>query len=530
MKNKKIIKIIIALVIIAAIGLAVYFFLNKAKNNNMNGDMDGDMFGSNLMTETAFIGTIENKISASSPVKPADSYKVSSLVEGKVIVCDVAEGDTVKKDQVLYQVEDKKSDKGIMNAQKALDQANKSYNKLTEEYSKLSVRPEQAGNIIEMSVKKGDMISAGQVVCKLENRKVMKLEVPFLREDAQSFKKGQEVKVIMESSFEELFGTVTHISKLDEVIDGNFISRIVTVEVKNPGGIIKGARAVAYIGEIACTKAGEFDYKSSTDVYSEGSGKVLSVNYQKGDFITESDVIVRLSAEELDERLEQAQETIDSAKEDLKLANSVKDNYIIKSPIDGTIIEKSGKLGDNISSGNELMTIYDMSYLTFTMNIMENDIKKIQVGQVVSIYGSEDEYYEGEVTRVGINGSTDSYTTTYPVTVVIREAQGLLPGMNVRADIITDIAENVLMVPVSAVVRGGLVLVSQDSPSASNALEGEMPPEGYVYVPVEIGVSDKDYVEIKSGLVEGDVVGYTYIENNINDGMMDGEMKYEGDF
>ncbi len=528
MKNKKIIKIIIALVIIAAIGAAIYFFLNKEKNIDM--DMNADMFGSDLMTETAFIGTIENKISASSPVKPADSYKVSSLVEGKVIVCDVGEGDTVSKDQVLYQIEDKKSDKGIMNARKVLEQANKSYDKLTEEYSKLSVRPEQAGNIIEMSVKKGDMISAGQVVCKLENRKVMKLEVPFLREDVQNFKVGQKVKVIMESSFEELAGTVSHISKLDEVIDGNFISRIVTVEVDNPGGIIKGARAVAYIGEIACTKAGEFDYKSSTEVFSEGTGKVLSVNYQKGDFIRESDVIISLSAEELDERLEQAKEAIDSAQEDLKLANSVKDNYIIKSPIDGTIIEKTGKLGDNISSGSELMTIYDMSYLTFTMNIMENDIKKIEVGQTVSIYGSEDEYYEGEVTRVGINGSTDSYTTTYPVTVVINEAQGLLPGMNVRADIITDIAENVLMVPVSAVVRGGLVLVSEDSPSASNALEGEMPPEGYVYVPVEIGVSDKDYVEIKSGLVEGDVVGYIYIDNNIYDGMMDGEMKYEGDF
>ena len=61
--------------------------------------------------------------------------------------------------------------------------------------------------------------------------------------------------------------------------------------------------------------------------------------------------------------------------------------------------------------------------------------------------------------------------------------------------------------PVCAVNRGNTVLITSDSPSAVNALEQEAP-EGYVYVQVTTGVSDDSYIEITSGLQEGDTVAY----------------------
>ena len=57
----------------------------------------------------------------------------------------------------------------------------------------------------------------------------------------------------------------------------------------------------------------------------------------------------------------------------------------------------------------------------------------------------------------------------------------------------------------AAVSRGDMVLVTANSPSAVNALDQEAP-EGYVYVPVETGVSDNSYIEVLSGLQEGDTV------------------------
>ena len=80
--------------------------------------------------------------------------------------------------------------------------------------------------------------------------------------------------------------------------------------------------------------------------------------------------------------------------------------------------------------------------------------------------------------------------------------------MNANAEIVVAEANNALVVPNAAVIRGGYVLVSKKSPSAANAVEDMDAPDGYVYVKVETGVSDDSYTEIKSGLQEDDTVAY----------------------
>ena len=143
------------------------------------------------------------------------------------------------------------------------------------------------------------------------------------------------------------------------------------------------------------------------------------------------------------------------------------------------------------------------------MNIDELDISQVEVGQTVQITADavEGKTYTGVVTEVSVAGTTSGGITTYPVTVRIDETDGLLPGMNVDAEIILSSQEDVLAIPSAAVNRGNTVLITADSPSAANALDQEAP-EGYVYVEVETGVSDDSYIEILSGLQEGDTVAY----------------------
>ena len=52
------------------------------------------------------------------------------------------------------------------------------------------------------------------------------------------------------------------------------------------------------------------------------------------------------------------------------------------------------------------------------------------------------------------------------------------------------------------------MLVTKDSPSAANAEASMAAPDGYVYVKVTTGISDDDYIEVKSGLQEGDTIAY----------------------
>ena len=107
-------------------------------------------------------------------------------------------------------------------------------------------------------------------------------------------------------------------------------------------------------------------------------------------------------------------------------------------------------------------------------------------------------------------GTTTSGVTTYPVTIRVDDTDGLLPGMNVDAEIVVDSVSDAIVIPGQAVERGNRVLVTSDSPSAANALQDQAP-DGYVYVEVTTGLSDDDNVAILSGLQEGDTVAYAVI-------------------
>ncbi len=183
-------------------------------------------------------------------------------------------------------------------------------------------------------------------------------------------------------------------------------------------------------------------------------------------------------------------------------------NYTVTSPISGTIIEKDAKVGDAVKSGDTLCVIYDLSYLEMVINVDELQIGSLSVGQKVQITADavQDKNYVGTVTRVSMKGASNGGTTTYPVTIRIDETDGLRPGMNANAEIVVAEAANALTVPNAAIVRGGYVLVTQDSPSASKADTTMEAPEGFVYVAVKTGVSDDDYTQRHPG--RGDTIGY----------------------
>ena len=222
--------------------------------------------------------------------------------------------------------------------------------------------------------------------------------------------------------------------------------------------------------------------------------------------MNKDDIILTLSGEDLTESIQSASETLRGAELSMQNMQDAMDNYTITSPISGTIIEKNAKVGDALSTGSDLCTIYDLSYLEMTINVDELQVSSLKVGQSVQVTADavKDKTYEGVVTRVSMKGDTSGGTTTYPVTVRIDETDGLRPGMNANAEIVVAQAKNAL----TAIVRGGYVLVRQDSPSAVNADDSMSAPEGYVYVKVKTGVSDDNYTQVTSGLSESDTIAY----------------------
>ncbi len=450
---------------------------------------------------------LTNSLSGTGTLNPANTYNVKSLVAGKVLTSTIEEGDIVEEGTVLYTVDASDATTKAEQASITLQQAQRSYDKTVD---RQYVRAEVAGVVATLKVAKGDEVTSGQEVAVIRDSSKMVLQLEFPAADAATFSVGQSAEVTLDGTFETLTGTVTAVTGTDALSTGNLLTRTVTITVRNAGGLTTAQAATATINGVSCIAAKCFEYQAERTLTTLTAGTVTAINVQEGGAVNKDDIVLQISGEDLTEAIQSAAETLRSAELNMDNLQEAMNNYTVTSPISGTIIEKNAKAGDALTAGADLCTIYDLSYLVMVINVDELQVSDISVGQSVQVTADAvpDKTYTGTVTRVSMKGSSNGGTTTYPVTVRIDETEGLRPGMNANAEIVIAEAGNALAVPNAAIVRGGYVLVTKDSPSAANADPDMTAPEGYVYVPVKIGVSDDDYTQIISGVTGNDTVAY----------------------
>ena len=472
-------------------------------------------------------------VSGSAALEPADSYVVNALVGGEILSADFEEGDVVEKGALLYQIDTGDVENSIERSRLSVERAQMSYDQALDGRDDLVIEANESGVIVELMVEEGDSISMGQTIASIRDSATMTLRLPFPSDDAQSFTIGQAATVTLDSTFETLNGTVTEIAPVDEVLAGNVMVRNVTIEVQNPGGIAPQSMASAMVGTAACTQSAAFEYQAETTVTASAAGTVDALLVQEGDSVVKNQAILRLESDSLDDSIRSAELSLRDAQLSLQSTIDQLDNYSITSPIAGTIVEKNYKQGDKLDNSSalsdSLCTIFDLSYLTLTLNVDELDVAKIEVGQEVAVTAEavEGQSYRGVVTKVNINGTTMGGVTSYPVTVRIDETDGLLPGMNVDVEIEVQSETGVLAVPVSAVERGNRVLVKtgETVEGAGTTLDENGLPVGYEYREVTLGINDDDYIQITSGLEEGDEIAYAaYQGNSLLEQMMNGMM------
>ena len=450
---------------------------------------------------------LSNSLSGTGTLNPANTYNVKSLVAGKVLTSTIEEGDIVEEGTVLYTVDASDATTKAEQASITLQQAQRSYDKTVD---RQYVRAEVAGVVAILKVAKGDEVTSGQEVAVIRDSSKMVLHLEFPAADAAAFSVGQSAEVTLDGTFETLTGTVTAVTGTDTLSTGNLLTRTVTITVRNAGGLTTAQAATATINGVSCIAAKCFEYQAERTLTTLAAGTVTAINVQEGGAVNKDDIVLQISGEDLTEAIQSAAETLRSAELNMDNLQEAMNNYTVTSPISGTIIEKNAKAGDALTAGADLCTIYDLSYLVMVINVDELQVSDVSVGQSVQVTADAvpDKTYTGTVTRVSMKGSSNGGTTTYPVTVRIDETEGLRPGMNANAEIVIAEAGNALAVPNAAIVRGGYVLVTKDSPSAANADPDMTAPEGYVYVPVKIGVSDDDYTQIISGVTGNDTVAY----------------------
>ena len=459
-------------------------------------------------TATVETRNITRSLSSSGTLQPADSYTVSTLVSGEILSDTFEEGDQVEKGQLLYTLDSSGASNSQTQAQNSYTQAQTNYQQaVAAKYPTADL----SGTVSEVYVKNGDTVSAGTELMRIVGDNHIYLTGLFPYASPSDFYIGQTATIYINGFAGTTTGTVTAVSTSTFTTSSGQQAVSVQVKASNPGLVTSDYTATIYVGSYASYGQTSINLGTSSVVTAEASGKISGLSWLAGDTISEGDRICTITGNSVDNSIQNAEINVENAQSSLENAKETLDDYSITAPISGEVVTKNVKAGDKIEGGSDgtLCVIYDLSYLEMTMNIDELDISDVAVGQEVQITADavEGTTYTGVVTKVSVAGTTSGGITTYPVTVRIDETDGLRPGMNVDAEIILDSAEDVLAIPSGAVNRGNTVLITADSPSAANALDQEAP-EGYVYVEVETGISDDSYIQILSGLQEGDTVAY----------------------
>ncbi len=510
-RGKKRWKLVLILVLVLVIlAVCAWYFLGRSSAS-------ADASTSAYSTAEVTRGNITATITGSGTLEAADSYTVTTLIEGTILTADFEEGDQVEADTVLYTIDSSGASKSLEQSQISLNQAQRNYASKLEDLEDLTVTASVAGRVLTLDVEVGDDVTAGQQVATIRNYDTMTLTVAFPADDADSFYVGQSATVTLDSTFETLSGTVSEIAANTTVLSGNMIVRNVTIDVSNPGGLSTTQTASAEINGVGSSASASFAYKDEGTVTASISGTVESISVSEGDWVNKNATILTLSSDTLSDEIQSASDSLRNAEISYENQTENLDDYTITSPIQGTIVDKYYNAGETTEANQTLCTIYDLSYLTMTLSVDELDIASIAVGQTVTITADavDGVSYEGVVTKVSVAGTSSGSATTYPVTIRIDETDGLLPGMSVDATIELESAEDVLIIPAAALNRGNTVLITADSPSAEGVEvpaagdgDGENAASQYVSVEVTTGVSSDDYIEVTSGLQEGDVVVY----------------------
>lgn len=538
--KKNIKKLVIPLVVLALLGGGGffgyrYYMTKKAASSKASAQN----------TTTVTKQSIKSQLTSSGTISPKDTYTITSLVSGNIISADFEEGDEVTEGQVLYQIDRTSANSELNSASNTLARARTNlqvatddYNEALTKFSGNTYKATTEGYIKTLSIKEGDKVGSNTQLAEIYSDLNMEIKIPFLSGEADVIAPGMEAVLTLTETGEQITGSVTAVSSMEETLSGGRLVRYITILVSNPGGLTSDLTASATIGEFTGASEAAFEAKINTTMSADISAnvEVEALLVKEGDYVTKGTPIFRMTSKTAESlirtyknAMDSAQESVDSSVNKVDSAQDSYDNYTITAPISGRVITKSYKVGDKVNAGSNsgvtMATIYDLSAYTFEMSVDELDVVSVAVGQEVSVEADafSGQTFTGHVTNISLESSVSNGVSTYPVTVTLDETGSLLPGMNVDGYIILEQADDALTIPADALMRGNKVYIKDDTVTEA---QGNVP-AGFKAVQVETGITNDDYVQITSGVSEGDVIyvassSKTTTNANMMGGMMGG--------
>lgn len=272
-------------------------------------------------------------------------------------------------------------------------------------------------------------------------------------------------------------------------------------------------------------------------VYAKTSGDVTAVHIKAGDTVTAGQVLCEIDTEQVDSarnsmeaaqvNLAQAQSNLErmqllynggdlSEQEYEQYSNAVKSSRLqyesaklaydrqveystITAPISGRIESCDVEVYDRVNQSGQLCVISGEGDSRITFYVTQRMMKNIREGDEVEV-AKNGSIYKGNVSE--ISSMVDESSGLFKVKAELNSTEEIAIGSTVKLNLVTERAENAMLVPVDAIYYSG--------------------GDGYVYLyqdgiakmtPVEVGLYDSEYAEILSGLNGNDMVVSTWSSN-----------------
>ena len=543
--------------LLLAIGALISFYYVKSKASTK-----GEII---QQTAAARRGDLKVSISGSGTLASSSTLTALSNVEGTISQIYFKDGDSIEAGSLIMELDSGEARLNVKKLENSIAQARLSRDQILKSLDSSQIIAPISGQIADIKFKEGDNAGKDSTLLTITDKSRLKLLLPFNNAYKSTLQPGQKAVIYgFDSSLSEmnkLEGTISFISSTAEDTEE---AQPYNVEftIANPGYLddtMIASAEIAVSGQtLKSIGSAKLSYMDSIAVKTETGGLIETLDAALGQYVKKGDVLANITNDDLSIELETKNLNIEDMESQLEYAIAKLSEYKIYSTISGILSISEVKKGDGVKSGQTVFKVSNYDLMEFQIPVDELDIAKIQTNQAVNVTvdalpETSAKPLKGIVTKIAQEGTSSNGVTTYPVTVQLTESNSSLKvGMNANGEIIVNEKTNALYVPIEAVQKrenSNIVFVKSDeagaqpgaqsnrqnrtnqqassgqqapvrqqsgtqeqaSDNSSETRSVNRPQSGGYYAgaapkTVEVGINNDEYIEIISGLKEGDIV------------------------
>jgi len=468
-------------------------------------------------------GTLIVSVSGSGQISATNQVDLKEKASGDIVYLGIKNGQEVKAGQLLAQVDSRDAQKTVRDAEVSLEQAKVALEKLkgvtTDEGTIRGIK-EKAQDDLKKAYDDGfnnvsnAFLDFPDIVTGLYNllfsatldRVQWNIDYytgtakVYDKDKAQQYRDDVAVKYQeARKEYDKAFADYKNASRysdsatIENLINETYdAAKALAESTKSAANLIQFYKDTLTARNITPNSFADTHLSALNTYTSKTNSYLLSLLTVKNTILNDKETLANTGFDITDQKIKvtQAENSLLDARQ--KLAD-----YFIRAPFDGVIAVVNVEKGYSVSASTVVTTIITKQR-TAKIAFNEVDVAKVKIGQKVTLTfdAIEGLSISGEVAEIDSIGTVSQGVVNYNVKIVFdTQDDRVKPGMSVSAAVITDVKQDVLLVPNSAVKSDGngqyVEFLINNAPQSQS---------------VEAGLSNDTMTEIKSGIKEGDKI------------------------